>query len=93
MTVFSVSAGGRQVVRAARPLSILADQLEDGVPLEPHPLNRQDRRNVAVSRLLSPLGPTDFLISRKENVAGSEQGPGIQGPEPLVESPGTSQAV
>lgn len=63
---YLVPANNKPFARLAA-LSILADQLGNGVPLEPRPLDAKTA--MAASRLFSPPGQPDSLISPKGNVA------------------------
>lgn len=63
---YLVPANNKPYARLAA-LSILADQLGEGVPLEPRPLDPRTAR--AASRLLSPPGQTDSPGSRIGKVA------------------------
>jgi len=75
---YLVPANNKPLARLAA-LSILADQLGKGVALEPRPLDAKTA--MAASRLFSPPGQPDSLISLKGNVREkeSEQGARTRG--------------
>jgi polyphosphate kinase 2 (PPK2 family) len=76
---YLVPANNKPFARCAA-LSILADQLGEGVALEPRPLDA--KTDMSVSRLLSPPGPPDSIISAKGNVArrSPSRGQGLDDP-------------